>query len=515
MNYLFPLVLALSLSAPSHCASIEEKSESQSQSPSESQDLSQTQTQIQSTSQSQPQTPSRAANHSPHSDGIDPTTADEFPQSEVSRLTVTGLTKFAQGNFGGAASEFGKAITIVPQRGILYLQRGLARLEQRDFTGALDDFNKADQLDKANKVHILICRGRAYAGLKRLDDALAQLNKAVAADQKMPLAFITRADIYLSLGEDDKALADLERALKLDPEQAKAYLLRARYFKLKKNNRLALQDFNKAVTLDSNLIEIEAGPDSRTAKELRERAAKALKFGRKSEVAVEMIDRGMALERNGEYLAAIKEFSEAIDGTADSLEAYRWRASVYMHMSAFQNAINDLTKAMAISPQDASLYSLRGRAYLELGSADKSIDDYTKAISLSKSPEANLFEARGLVYSRGGSSTKAIADFSKAIEIDPAHSTAYADRGMENLVRARYTDALQDFSESIKRGHDLAIAYKFRAQCRYHLGDQKAAISDLEKAGQLYKENNDLFGSRQIEKTLATWKKEPAKSAKQ
>ena len=444
------------------------------------------------------------------SSSLDKATVEEFPGSEINRLTVTGLGKFSTGDFAGAANEFSKAISINPKKGELFLQRGLSRLEADDYQNALVDLNTAYTLDKQNRAHVLICRGRALSALGKKAEALQDLDKAIAMEPKIPLSYISRADVYLSEGRDAQALADLEHAIKLDPEQAKAYLLRARYYKKRKQNDLAIKDFNTAVKLDSGLIEHEAGPDAHVSKELRDNFAKSMKM--KSNMTAEMIERGMTMERAGEYLGAMKEFTEAISDSPDSLEAYRWRANVYLHMSAFGHAIEDLTKAITVAPEDASLYALRGKAYLESGKMDHAILDYTKAIALGKDSHSGLYEARGLVYSRIGDSDKAIADFTKSIELDSQRSTAYADRGLEYFLKSRHQDALQDFTNSISRGHDLSVSYKYGGQCRHALGDTKGAIADLEKAGQLYKDRNDLFGSRQVEKLINNWKKEQGKS---
>src|SRR5262249_1304757 len=126
---------------------------------------------------------------------------------------------------------------------------------------------------------------------------------------------------------------------------------------------------------------------------------------------------------------------------------------------------------------------------------------------------ASLLESRGLVYSRMGKSKEAIADFSRSIEIDPSGSTAYADRGLECIVGKRYEEAIKDFSDSIARGQDLAVCYKFRAQANHYLGDNKGAIADLEKAAQFYKIQNDLFGCRQVERMISEFKKGPDKQS--
>jgi len=434
----------------------------------------------------------------------DQTTVADFPGSEVERLTAAGLGRFSQGDFAGAVEEYSNAININPKRGGLYLQRGLTYLELEKFEDALSDLNKAYELDKANKTAILVCRGRALSGLGKFDRALTDLDSAISEDPRFVLAYISRADTYLSKGEDDKALDDLNRALALDPKQAKAYFLRARYFKNKNNRELALKDFNMAVSLDSSFLDHDYG-QTETDRELRDHFTRELKLHKGP--TAHLVERGLLFERNGEYVEAIRALTDAITDSPDSLEAYKWRASVYMHMSSFDDAIADVNNALALSPDDASLHATKAKAYLELGQSEKAIAEYSRAVELSASPPASLFEARGLVYSRLGRSDDAIADFSRAIKIDPTGVGAYTERGLENLVLRNYKDAVADFSTSISRGQNLAISYKFRGECKSYMNDAKGALVDLEKAAQLYKAENDLFGCRQLERMIADLKK--------
>jgi tetratricopeptide (TPR) repeat protein len=431
----------------------------------------------------------------------DQSTVDAFPGAEVQRLNAEGLGRFSQGDFVGAIIEYTNAIKIDPKRGSLYLQRGLSNLELDNYQTALDDLDRAYELDHSNKLAILVCRARALEGLGKYDLSLADLDKAIQEDPKFILAYISRADTYLSRGDDGKALADLEEALRLDPRQPRAYFLRARYYKRQNKNDLALKDFSTAVFLDASFLDRDysrSGAD----RDLRDHFNKALKLGRSKETSPALVERGIAHERNGEYLEAIKELTDAITDAPDSLEAYRWRATVYMHMSSFDRAIEDLNQAIKLSPQDPSLHALAAKAYLDLGQSEKALASYNRAVELSGDPPASLFEARGLVHSRTGQSSLAIADFTKSIEIDPAGSTAYADRGLEYLVQKRYKEAVLDFSDSIKNGQELAVSYKFRGQCKYFLGDPKGAVADLEKAAQLCRSQNDFYGRRQVEKMI-------------
>lgn len=427
-----------------------------------------------------------------------------FAEGEVERLTAEGLGKFSQANFVGAIDDYTAAIKLAPTRGVLYLQRGLARIEEGLFDLALTDLDKALDYDKPNGLAILICRGKAHFGLKNYAKALDDFNSAIKSDPKASLAFIGRAEAYLALGEDDKSLHDLEQALKLDPMQPHAYFLRAQVFKRKNMKDQAIEDLHKAVELDKAYLakdkELSVG---RT--DTGDNLAEIIKLnGKHSEMATKLIGRGLDLERAGDHLSAIKEFTEAILASPDSLEAYKWRAELYMSMSSFELARDDLSRAIEITPADARLHALRAKANLELGSCDESIKDYSRAIDLSAgAAPASLYEARGLVYSRHGDSEKAIADFSKAIAAEPTSSGAYLDRGLEHIVQKNYSAAIEDFTASIKNGKDTTVCYKFRGQAKHALGDKAGALEDLDKAAALYDKEHDLFGSKQVAKLIA------------
>ena len=55
-----------------------------------------------------------------------------------------------------------------------------------------------------------------------VDQALADMGRAIASDPRDRLALLERADLYLRRNDTDAALADYERALKLDPRDARA-----------------------------------------------------------------------------------------------------------------------------------------------------------------------------------------------------------------------------------------------------------------------------------------------------
>ncbi|MBY0358032.1 MAG: tetratricopeptide repeat protein [Candidatus Obscuribacterales bacterium] len=426
----------------------------------------------------------------------------EFPNSMVQELTASGLGKFSQADFLGASKDFSKAVKFAPKNGSLYLQLGLSQLELGEHKSAIESFDKAVSLSKTNREIILACKGKAYLGLNQYNEALNAFSAAIAADPKFPLAYIGKADTHLCLGEDDKALADLETAIRLDPEQPEAYFLRSRYYKKKDQHELALKDFDKAVILDKAYLE-RSQETTREWQKNKHALSGLLKLGKNTPEASDLIGHGLALFRAGNHLEAIHALTEAICNEPDSLEAFKWRASVYMHMSSFAYAIEDLDRAISITPADPELFASRAKAYLELGKANLALADYSKAIELSQKPQAEFFEDRGLVYSRLGQSAKAIADFSKALEFAKEDPGIYLNRGLEYMAEREFTKAIEDFSQAINFNPQLATARKFRAQARLANGDKAGALNDLQKALLIYSAQKDLFGSKQTAKMIA------------
>ena len=55
---------------------------------------------------------------------------------------------------------------------------------------------------------------------------------------------------------------------------------------------------------------------------------------------------------------------------------------ITLSASAFDNAINDLTKAIELKPNNASAYINRGSAHYEKAEFNRAIADFTRAIEL-------------------------------------------------------------------------------------------------------------------------------------
>jgi tetratricopeptide (TPR) repeat protein len=99
--------------------------------------------------------------------------------------------------------------------------RGLNLLNQGDYAAALGELTKAIEID-GRWGFMFEHRGRAYAGLSKIDLALADFNRAIDIDPKLINSFYYRAMVHLIGKSHSSAIADLKSALTIDPDHAKS-----------------------------------------------------------------------------------------------------------------------------------------------------------------------------------------------------------------------------------------------------------------------------------------------------
>ncbi|MGC8940987.1 MAG: tetratricopeptide repeat protein, partial [Candidatus Nanoarchaeia archaeon] len=93
---------------------------------------------------------------------------------------------------------------------------------------------------------LLSNRGVAYADKGELDKAIQDFNKALELDPNFVEAYNNRGIAYAYKGEFDKAMQDWNKALELDPKYANAYYNRGIAYANKGEFNKAMQDLNKA-----------------------------------------------------------------------------------------------------------------------------------------------------------------------------------------------------------------------------------------------------------------------------
>jgi tetratricopeptide (TPR) repeat protein len=96
--------------------------------------------------------------------------------------------------------------------------RGILRLDQADYQGAIDDLSHAFDLEPSEPATLLCNRGLAWLKLGKLDRALQDTNDALALSPNDAIAYNNRGVIHRELGHFENSESDLRRAIEIDPE---------------------------------------------------------------------------------------------------------------------------------------------------------------------------------------------------------------------------------------------------------------------------------------------------------
>lgn len=110
-----------------------------------------------------------------------------FPENSFAYIN-RGAARHQQGDYTGALKDFSKAIELAPASALAYNNRGLSRVKTEDLDGAVNDFSKAIELDPTVAV-IHFNRGIARIYKHDFDKAIEDFTTAARLDQ----AFKTRA----------------------------------------------------------------------------------------------------------------------------------------------------------------------------------------------------------------------------------------------------------------------------------------------------------------------------------
>jgi serine protease Do len=102
-----------------------------------------------------------------------------------------------------------------------YYLRGLDRFQDKDYRGAIADFDESLRLSKKRaSIFLYLHRGRARAKLKDYTGAIADYNETLKINSLFPPGYYWRGWSQLERGEYQLAIRDYDKAIELEPTLA-------------------------------------------------------------------------------------------------------------------------------------------------------------------------------------------------------------------------------------------------------------------------------------------------------
>lgn len=180
-----------------------------------------------------------------------------------------------------------------------------------------------------------------------LDVAITLFSEAIRIKPDFAQSYFERGKVYLQKGEFEEAKRDLQTAIKLDPNIKEAYSLLAQVELIEGNDQKAMEYLNKV-----------------SSKEGDDRYYYSL---------------GKILYNAGKYQQAIEQFNKTIEKNKYFVDAYVYKAHSLAKIGLYEEAIDNLKKAVMLVPEEISYFLDIAKYYFELGKKKVKEGDSIKA----------------------------------------------------------------------------------------------------------------------------------------
>ncbi len=183
----------------------------------------------------------------------------EIPLSELTERSPMlsfslGLRRYEQGKYIEAVNALTEALEAGPDSDI-YFQRGLAFYKLGRLNESLSDMNDAIDIvvSDRDRSRILTLRGLVYKDKKVFTKALEDFNRAIELEPQNATAYHDRGLLYDLKGDHIKAIADYSEAVVISPQLANAYYDRGLTYQVEEGDiDKAITDYSKVIELDPN-----------------------------------------------------------------------------------------------------------------------------------------------------------------------------------------------------------------------------------------------------------------------
>ena len=266
-----------------------------------------------------------------------------------------------------------------------------------------------------------------------------------------PLEVYASALNHYDNGNHDQAIVDLDKLLKTFPAYEDGYRLKGKIFFSLNLYGKALENFNQALLYLPNSAILHSSK------------AKALKFLRQFDQAIDSYSKALSLKKCGHCFAA--------------------RGEIYFrHSQDYQKALDDFILTHRKDFRYKNIYFYIHACYYYLDRTDEAIDFLNSEIK--KHPNLpDLYIERGIYHRQTTKNyPEAIKNFNKAIELKPNAYNVYCYKADAYGFQGQYKLAIETCNKAIQINSSRADAYYQRGRYYARLGEQQNALRDLEKA---------------------------------
>lgn len=339
--------------------------------------------------------------------------------------------------------------------------QGQAYANQKKYKQAIEAFDSAEA--KGLQLYeLFIFRGLAHHEMRQFQKAKRDAETAVELQPSKMLGYELLAGAHYAMGSSDRAIADLTNGLTKVEEVERAKLHKAR-----------------------GILFLRLGHRDDAVRDL----TRALELGHAP--AVLYYNRGLAYMDLGRYELAIQDFSEAIRIEPGHYRSLRDRGWVYGCIGQFKQGIDDFDRVLALDPKDIGVHGMRGYVRLEAGDGEGSLADFVYALKHGSRDPWTFLNAASAYYAHDRmEKALEVNDKGLSLKDPDSESALQFQRGLFLLVSGRTKEAATRYNRAkaiaLKRTDSLQLQeaigdLKEEIQSRPRIANAAATIlKDLE-----------------------------------
>lgn len=202
--------------------------------------------------------------------------------------------------------------------------------------------------------------------------------------------------------------------------------------------------------------------------------------------------RGLIHRVQGNRVAALLDYKNALTINPRSTLAYTSRGTTYAELGRFGEALVDYNTALRLDKKFAQAYLGRGITYTKQGKYTEALKENDKAIQLGLR-NAIVFLNKGDILIELGQYEDAVVAYDAALRLDTSSIGAYIGKGQAFNGLERYNDALAILEEALRLDLESVNAHISKGQALHGLERYSEALSAFEDAIRLNRNSAEAY----------------------
>jgi len=434
-----------------------------------------------------------------------------------------GILNVEKKNYNQALSDYNKAIHIDNKNDLAYYNRGLLRANLGDNNNALADLTKVLQLDPTNM--------EALLRKAMLESTLGENTEAIKDYKTIIREHPYFIPAYMGISEAEEALGNPKNAyrykqLAYNIENNKEYIKRKSKENIVATNKIAANTqksasvrrtelFNRFAAQDIEDTEAESKYDNSSRGAVQDKFADIVNernfvfsyYAKADEIrrtnlyhlTLDQYNKQKKLssilkitnneipltaEMVDSHFEAINTISSQLVNDNNNQDIYFNRALEYILVQDYKSALEDLNKAISLSPNFMLAYFCRANISTKI--LEYKISAVDQAIHMSKNGEDRVKSDKLTEEKQYKFDVEMILrDYDKVNELNPDFQFAYFNKANILCTIKDFNSALDNYTKSTELDPDFAEAFFNRGLTYLFIGEDTKGLDDISKAGEL------------------------------